>query len=363
MIDISILIPYNTPVMSLHAVWACCGFDLSMLTVRSFRNADPPRLLALWRKTQRCQYEYQEDYASTFPLSLNQLQTQILGLPMLNAASVMLAFEEETLVGYIHTIFAPSLDGYTFDYTVGQICFLCIDPDCSDALGAASALIHAGENYLASRGAQKIFGGSPSPSAPFYTGFYGGGEAVGILHSNKAVIDAFQAANYQIHQQTRWFYYNIQHSLTDFSAEMASHYEFYSMKIGEVQKARTWWEGCSLANGMWYDAMAYSIQEKRPVARLRVRVTCPDASPEMEDVSALYGRTWLASLVELRVHPDFPSERMQDILLDELIRYLIAHNQVFRIEAHAAEGSLLFILLRRKSWKERGNGSVFVKVL
>ena len=339
-----------------------------MPTVRSFRNEDPPRLLALWRRTQRCQYEYRDDYASTFPLSLNQLQTQILGLPMVDASSVMLAFEGHNLVGYIHTILVPSRDGYAFDNTVGQICFLCVDPDCSDALETASALIQAGENYLASRGAQKIFGGSPSPSAPFYTGFYGGGEAVGILHSDQISIDAFQAANYQIHQKTCWFYYNIQHSLTaysvlDFSAEMASHYEFYHIKIGEVQKAKTWWEGCTLANGMWYDAMAHSIQEKRPVARLRVRITCPDASPEMEDVSALYGRTWLASLIELRVHPDFTNERMQDILLDELIRYLIAHNQVFRIEAHAAEGSPLFALLRRQSWKERGNGSVFVKVL
>ena len=70
-----------------------------MLTVRPFRNEDPPRLLKLWRRTQRSR-----DKLPPLPsLSIERLQAQVLGLPMLDRRSIMLAFNDETPVGYIHT--------------------------------------------------------------------------------------------------------------------------------------------------------------------------------------------------------------------------------------------------------------------
>ena len=324
-----------------------------MLTVRSFRNEDPPRLLELWEKNQK----RPDPFGPPFPLSLNQFQTQILGLPMLDSRSLILAFDGDTPIGYIHTTFAPSKDGYGFNTDVGHICFLCVDPNYSDAFGAASSLIQAGEAYLANHGAKTIYAGSPSPSAPFYTGFYGGGEAVGILYSDETCIHAFQSENYQIHQKTCWYHYNIHDSLATLSSEMASCYSIYAIEISEVGKAKNWWEGCVLAYGMWFDALAFPIKENRPVARLRVRIAYPD----VEHVSALYGGTWLASLVELRIRPDFSDDRMQTLLLSELLRYLVAHNQVVRIEAQAAKDSPLDTLLQKQGWQTRNTGVVMVK--
>ena len=324
-----------------------------MLTIRSFRNEDPPRLLELWRQTQQCR----DDYAPLIALSHNQLQSQILGLPMLDNQTIMLAFEADTPVGYVHTTLAPADDGHTFNNTVGQICFLCVDPACSDVSRTAAALIRAGENYLSELGAQKIYGGSPSPSAPFYTGFYGGGEAVGILHSDKVVVDAFHEANYQVHQKTAWFHFDLQNYSPTVTLEMVGYYAELAVEIQEIPISKTWWEGCAHAHGIWFDATAYSVQTGRPVARLRTRISYPDT----EGILAMYGGNWLASFMELRVHPDSLNDGTQRYLLSEVVRYLAAQNQVVQIEAHVAEGSPLFTLLGGQSWQERDSGLVFVK--
>jgi ribosomal protein S18 acetylase RimI-like enzyme len=288
---------------------------------------------------------------------MEQLQSQILGLPMLDSRSIMLAFDNDTPVGYVHTAFAPDDDKHFFDFTIGHICFLCVDAAYSDASGAAAALIRAGEDHLSGKGAQVIFGGSPSPSVPFYTAFYSGGEACGILHSDETVINAFHAANYHIHQATTWFHFDLQNYAPADTAETVGYFGEFEIEIHESSKARTWWEGCALAQGIWFDATAFLARTNRPIARLRTRITYPDAADE----TAMYGKTWLASLVELRVHPSFDHQGIKKYLLDELIRYLVAQNQIAQIEAHTAENSPLFTLLRSQSWLERNTGTVFIK--
>jgi len=324
-----------------------------MLTIRSFRNEDPPRLLELWRQTQH----RRDGFSPLHSPSHSQLQAQILGQPMLDSRSIMLAFNEKTPVGYVHTTLAPAPDGHSFDPTTGQICFLCVDPKYPDASGVAMALIHAGEDYLSGLGVQTIYGGSPSPSAPFYTGFYGGGEAVGILHTDQTIIDAFHAAGYGVHQKTGWFHLDLSDYSPDITPTTIPYYAELSIEINEIPESKTWWEGCIQANGMWFDAMVYQISTTRPVARLRMRVAYPDT----ESILTLYGGTWIASLIELRVHPDFANDGFKKFLLDEAVRYLASHNQVVQIEAHIIEGSPLFVLLRDQFWQKRGSGSVFVK--
>jgi len=324
-----------------------------MLTVRSIRNEDPPRLFRLWQRTQ----QRRDEFLPLPSLSFNQLQTQILGLPMLDAKSVMIAFEGDSPVGYVHTTFAPSEDGYSFDYTTGQICFLCVDPRYPDVPGAAATLIQAAEHRLTELGAQKIFGGSPSPSAPFYTGFYSGGEAIGFLQSDKTIIDAFHAANYQVHEKTVWFHCDLQNRFTPVTIETINYDAEFEILVSELPKARTWWEGCAFSNGIWLDATAFSIKSERPVARLRTRITYPDT----ESISAMYGGTWLASLMELRVHPDHKDKGMQKHLLEKLIRHLLANNQIVQVEAHVEKRSPLHSLLHSLCWVERNSGFVFVK--
>ena len=324
-----------------------------MLTVRPFRNDDPPRLLELWRRTQR-----RRDGVPPLPsLSLERLQTQVLGLPMLDRRSLLLAFDNEGPVGYVHTTFVPDDAGYSFDYTIGQICFLCVDSTYSGAPDAAAALIRGGEDYLSGLGAQTIFGGSPAPSAPFYSAIYGGSEAIAFLHSDETIINAFHEENYNVDHITTQFHFDLQHYTPIITPETVGYDGEIEIKIREVSKAKTWWEGCALANGIWFDATAFLVRTNRAIAQLRTRVTCPDT----ENAVTMYDKTWLASLMSLRIHPDFDTEGVKRHLLGKMIQHLAAQNQIVRVVAHTIDHSPLYALLRDQCWQECGSGTVFVK--
>jgi hypothetical protein len=269
----------------------------------------------------------------------------------------MLAFDEEVPVGYIHTSFAPDYAGHSFDYAVGHICFLCVDSTYSGASDAAAALIRAGEGYLVGLGAQTIFGGSPASSAPFYSAIYGGGEAIAILHSDKTIVDAFHAADYKIAHMTTQFHLDLRHYTPIITAETIGYGGEIEIEIREVQKAKTWWEGCALAHGIWFDATAFLARTNRPIAQLRARVTYPDT----ENAVTMYDKTWLASLMALRVHPSFDTEGIKKHLLGEMIQYLAAQNQIIQAVAHTIDDSPLGTLLLGQCWQERGHGTVFVK--
>jgi len=269
----------------------------------------------------------------------------------------MLAFDDEMPVGYIHTTFASDYAGHFFDYAVGQICFLCVDSTYSGASDAAAALIRAGEDYLSRLGAQTIFGGSPPPSVPFYSAIYGGGEAIAILHSDRTVINAFHESNYKVAHATTQFHLDLQHYTPVITAETIGYESEIEIEIREVTTARTWWEGCALAHGIWFDATAFLTRLNRPIAQLRTRVTHPEA----ENAVTMYDKTWLASLMALRVHPSFDTEGIKKYLLGKVVQYLAAQNQVVQVVAHTIDGSPLCTLLRGQCWQERGSGTVFVK--
>ncbi|MDR0522206.1 MAG: hypothetical protein LBH00_10185 [Planctomycetaceae bacterium] len=324
-----------------------------MNTIRPYRNDDPPRLLDLWRRTQKCC----EEHLPFIALSANHMQEQILGQPFFDRRAIMLAFEGREPVGYVHTSLNPLPDGSDFDGTAGTICFLCVDPASKDVPQTAAALIRAAEDYLLSLGVKTIYGGSPSPSVPFYSAFYGGGEPIGILHSDEFLIRAFEEQGYSLYQKTVCFHMNLRQYSPVYTPELVGWHADSTVSINEHPKARSWWEGCTFANGAWFDAIAYFNQTQRPIARLRIRLTYPN----MENVFSLYGNTWLASLMELRVHPEFLDQNIASFLLEELLRYLAARNHIVRAAAHAAEQSLLYTLLKKHAWKEKDNGTVFIK--
>ncbi|MDR3182514.1 MAG: GNAT family N-acetyltransferase [Planctomycetaceae bacterium] len=323
-----------------------------MLSIRPFRNADPPRLVELWRK---CRYSSPQLFT---PLSLNQLQVQVFGIPMTDLRSVMLAFDDERLAGYVHTALAPAGDGSRTGDTTGHICFLSIDPEYPNQEEAGAGLIFAAEQYLADCGVQEIFGGSPSPSVPFYTGFYGGGEAIAVLRSDESAVKCFLDAGYSIHQKTVWFHLDIRNYEPPSMTDVLQWMNIVTVELNETPRAKSWWEGCILANGYWVEAMAFSNETTKPIARVRIRITCPDA----EDDFAMYSGLWTASLMDIRVHPDYRHQGVAKFLLAELLQYLISRRQISHINAHIAEDSVaLYALLNAMEWEQRDSGFIFFK--
>ncbi|MDR3232566.1 MAG: GNAT family N-acetyltransferase [Planctomycetaceae bacterium] len=325
-----------------------------MLSIRPFRNEDPPRLVELWRK---CRYSNPQQQTLAH-LSLNQLQAQVFGLPMTDTRCVMLAVDGSEPVGYVHTALAPVGDGSQPGNTTGHICFLCAAPAYHDKKKVVAGLITAAEKYLSGCGVQEIFGGSPTPSAPFYTGFYGGGESVAVLQSDTDIVQGFLDAGYIIHQKTVWFHLDIRDYEPPAMTDVLQWMHIVTIELNETPRAKSWWEGCILANGQWVEATAYSNETSRAIARVRIRIACPDAAEDF----AMYGGSWTASLMDIRVHPDFRHKGVATFLLAELLQHLIARRQIMQIDAHIAEDSIaVYALLNALNWEQKETGFIFFK--
>ncbi|GHT13083.1 hypothetical protein FACS1894170_08650 [Planctomycetales bacterium] len=322
-----------------------------MLTIRPFQNADPPRLVELQRKCQ-------QDIFS--PLSISQLQAQVLGLPMTDLRSMMLAFDDDELVGYIHTALSPDADGSRLVNTTGQICMLCADPAYPNRSEVLTALLQAGEAYLVNCGVQEIFGGSPSPAMPFYTGFYGGGEVVGFLQKDEAIVRSFLDTGYRIDQKTTWFHLDMHRYEPLSSTDALAWLHTVTIEINDAPRAKSWYEGCILLNGNWLEAMAFFNATGKAIARIRIRISCPSS----DEPFVLYNGLWTASLIDIRVHPDFRHQGVGKFLLSELVRHLADRRQIIQIDAHIAEDSLaLYALLNGLNWEQKEQGYIFYKTV
>ncbi len=320
-----------------------------MLTTRPFCNADPPLLLELWTKSQSC-----ESRASLIPLSMDVLHMQMLGQPFFDRRSIILAFDHQTPVGYVHTTPGPNADSSDLGRQTGQICFMAIDPTLADSVQTAKTLLAAAEEYLTGLGIREIFGGSPRPCAPFYTGFYGAAEAIGFFDSDAHLIQAFQESGYEVVKNTVRFQKDLQHFVPHVSASTIGQMKNLDVDINEMPIPKTWWEACSFAPFAWVEAVAKLKTSGRTVARVRARIM------EIEN-DALFSSPD-AGLMDVRVLPDFHRQGVAAFTLGELLRYLAFRRRVRLIEAHIADDTAtMFALLRSLHWNEIDRGKVFRK--
>jgi ribosomal protein S18 acetylase RimI-like enzyme len=291
---------------------------------------------------------------------MNSLQMQTLGTPFFDRRSVMLAFDADRAVGYVHCTPGPSADGSCLDPVTGQICFLCVDPAYPDRWGMAAALMTAAENYLTGLGAKVIFGGSPRYCAPFYFGFYGGSEPLAFFDSDQYITQTFLAAGYAPFKKTVRFHLN----LTDYVSSMSPAMVGWSSRLELEHELpvypKTWWQACAVANFQWMETMAYLSSSHRPIARILLRIANPDA----EHDETLYGRTWDAGLMHIGVHPDFRHQGIAAYVLGETLQHLVQQQRVARIEAHIADDMPFTLnLLRSMKWNTVDTGTLFRKTV
>lgn len=322
-----------------------------MVHIRPFRNEDPPRLLSLWKKCQRRN-------PPLVSLSMNALQMQVLGMPFWDRRAIMLAFEREKAVGYVHTTLGPSSDGSRLDSSTGQICFLCVDPAHTDRWAVANALLQAAERYLTNCGAKTIYGGSPRFCAPFYFGFHGGGEPIGFFDSDQYLIQTFLSAGYLPCKRTVRFRLDSSQYVPKTTPSMLGWAPRLVIEHDLYPNPRTWWEAMAQAGFHWSESVAYLTSSRRPVARATLRIVHPD----FEQDDNLYGKNWDAGLVYVGVHPDFQHQGIAAYLLEETVRHLMLQGQIADIEAQVTDDSpFVQTLLRSLNWKEIDTGTLYQK--
>ncbi|RMG05119.1 MAG: hypothetical protein D6741_00010, partial [Planctomycetota bacterium] len=161
------------------------------LSLRTFRNTDPPHLTRIWRESTR---DLADVDCGTSPVMLERL---VFGHLFFDPAGLIIAERDRTPVGFAHAGFPPDESGNELAGDVGVVCMIRILPD--EPIGeTAIALLEACEKYLADRGAKEIKGGTVTPHHPFYAGLYGGCLMPGIAEDDRVAREAFETAGYTV---------------------------------------------------------------------------------------------------------------------------------------------------------------------
>lgn len=150
-----------------------------MIEYRCFRNDDVPRLKAFWRTLS-------DVPGLAADARIDAWEDTALAKPWFRQEELILALEQDRVVGLVHFGFGPSDDGNDLDARKGVLSQTLVSPrpDADSRAAIAGELLRQAMEALASAGAQRVSALGIRPNCPFYVGLYGGSRAVGLYASD-----------------------------------------------------------------------------------------------------------------------------------------------------------------------------------
>lgn len=159
-----------------------------MITYRSFRNADPPLLLNLWR-------ECELGRGAARPQSVEAIELVTFSQPYFDPDGLIVARDGDRVVGFVHAGFGCDSEGEELSSDPGVICAIVVHPEYRRQ-GIGRELLQRAEQYLQQRGAVDVQAGQSPGRDPFYFGIYGGARPSGFLVSDPLAHPFFEACGY-----------------------------------------------------------------------------------------------------------------------------------------------------------------------
>jgi GNAT superfamily N-acetyltransferase len=117
--------------------------------------------------------------------SIDLFDSLIFAQPYFDRAGMILAFDDNAPVGFVHVGFPPDEDFRNLSKSRGIICAIMVLP-AYRRRGIGTALIEQAEKYLQQLGINEIQAGCSHTADPFYHGLYGGTRPSGFLKSNES---------------------------------------------------------------------------------------------------------------------------------------------------------------------------------
>jgi GNAT superfamily N-acetyltransferase len=159
-----------------------------MIHFDCFRNDDPPRLADVWRATDL-------GPAALQPMTSAALEAAVFSKPYFDRHGLIVARDDNRLVGFAHAAFGPSADRSALDHAVGTTLLVVVPPHEQKTVIEDGLLVKS-EAYLRHGGATTILGGGSPDVGGFYLGLYGGCDLPGILDSSPAMQAVFRRNGY-----------------------------------------------------------------------------------------------------------------------------------------------------------------------
>ena len=311
---------------------------------RSFRNADPPALVAVWQSRAG-----QPGLNPSVDLEI--FEQFILGKTYFDPQGLILACEGDRVVGFVHASFGANDTEDGISTELGTTALLMVRPEGDEALVAAG-LLEQSEAYLRQRGAKVIYGGGIRPLNGFYLGLYGGSELPGVLESDSVAQQVFASHGYREIDRTLLFRRN----LSTFEAIMdRRQMQVRRQMVVEVvldPPSRSWWEACTL--GM-FDLVRFALVPRSGGAAV---ATATFRRMELVPVSM---QPPSLGLIEVWVEESARRRGLAIFLLSEAFRQFIREGSR-EVEIQAMQHNLAAQALYRKlGFQQFGQGSVFRK--
>jgi ribosomal protein S18 acetylase RimI-like enzyme len=288
---------------------------------RSFRNTDPPHLVEIWNESFNGRGFVHLRHS-------NPLERHAFAKPYFDPAGLIIAEDNQRLVGFAHAGFGPNLRETALSTRAGVTCLLAVRPPLRRH-GIGSELLNRCEAYLRERGAREFYAGPMRPLTPFYFGLYGGCDLAGFLDSDTEAGPFLLKHGYRPEESQLIFQRRLDEPLAIADARFSTFRRRYDLKVLPRIALGTWWQECVLG---LTEPVEFRLEEKgttRPVARA--------IAWEMEGYSWRWNQP-AVGLLDVQVAEGLRRQGVGKFLLTQIMRYL--QDQFFGVaEIHAPESN------------------------
>lgn len=294
---------------------------MTVVEYRRFRNTDPPHLVKLWHASGLGRGAAEGFKPDAFEL-VNFSQ------PYFDPAGLIIAWEGETPIGFVHAGFGSNDAESVLDRSRGVICVVMVRPDFRRK-GVGRALIQQAESYLLERGASEIQAGQSKRRDPFYFGLYGGARSSGFLESDVNAAPFLTAIGYEPVQKIGVFQRNLTMGHDPVHFKLMAIRRSTQLVIADQPTEPGWWWFCHTGR---LDSLRFRLAPKNGGVPLAgVSVVGLDAYIAKWNARAI-------GLVDVHVEPENRGQGYGRALLVEVARHM-RQELITLAEIHSPEGN------------------------
>lgn len=316
-----------------------------MIEYRTFQNSDPPQVAALW---ENCEL----GRGAAGNLRTDAFEYLNFAQPYFDRNGVILACDEENVVGMVHAGFGANEDHTDLTQQTGVICIVLVHPDYRKQ-GIGRELVRRAETYLREHGATTIYAGQAEPLDSFYFGMYGGSQPSGFLLSDPAADPFFRAIGYAPFERHAVFQRDLCNKSDPVNMRLQGVRRKTQLAIAYQRNPLAWWWITRLGR---LDTVRFHLVgrgDNVPVAEVTVLGL------------DLYLDRWQERAIGLTNLEVADSERQQgygQALLVEVCRRM-REEMVTRVEAHASETNAAAMATLKSAGFERIDTGIVYRLL
>lgn len=266
-------------------------------------------------------------------------------------AGLILAFEGDRPVGFVHAGFGPDAAAQDIDPAQGVICALVVRSE-HRSKGLGAELLKRAESYLVGRGAKSIFAGPHWPMNPYFLGIYGGSDSPGFLLSDPTIHPFLEKHGYVLARQRVVLHRPLDKPLIVNDPRFSQLRKQFEVTVQPRVTLSSWWQECIVGSLEPLEIRVESRADRSVIGRALIW--------EMEG----YSWRWnvpAAGIIDFKIREDLRQKGLGRFFMAHVLRYL--QEQYFGVcECHCDHDYLAALgLLNSLEFEQIDEGRVYRK--